>query len=299
MRRLKARTIIRITTGTRYIAIRIVTDSAADIPPAVAHALGIAVVPAYVRFGEDYYRDGVDITPDVFLANLMSSPSPPGILPPTAEDIAAVYRKAMPADGCIVSIHCDGSDYNAYASALQARKLIGSEAQIEVISTRSISVGLGLLAMCAARMVAAGGTVPYVIHETKKAVLQIKTLAIFSSPLYFQRSRHISGIRSLVARALHSIAVVTFQDGHPVPVGFVSNTAQGIEKLCHFVRENRATDIAIAHSASQHELTHLKKSLASFYPVKNAVISPLGPVACAHAGPHALLVAVKRADKTS
>ncbi len=294
---LESATYNRIDIDERYITIRIVTDSTADIPPAIAHALHIAVVPAYVRFGEDYYRDGVDITPDTFLAKLMSSPSPPGLLPPTAADIAATYRRVMPADGCIVSIHGDGADYNAYASALQARSLIGPEAQVEVISTRSISVGLGLLAIDAAKMVAAGGTLQYVIQETKKAITQVKMLAIFNSTEYFKRSRYIGNMRSFIARALRSVTVITFQDGHPVPAGSVINTARGIEKLCHFVRQNSAVEIAIAHTASPHELTLLEKSLEAFYPLRGSLISPLGPAICAHAGPHALLVAVKSAGK--
>ena len=87
------------------MAVKIVTDSTSDIPPEVANALGITVVPVYVRFDDEVYRDGVDISNDGFYHKLATSFVHPATSQPTPEDFAQVYSDcSKEADG-IISIH--------------------------------------------------------------------------------------------------------------------------------------------------------------------------------------------------
>jgi len=72
------------------MTIKIVTDSTADIPSALAEELGITVVPLYVRFGDETYRDRVDITEDEFYQRLMNDPIHPNTSQPTPQDFANI-----------------------------------------------------------------------------------------------------------------------------------------------------------------------------------------------------------------
>ena len=75
------------------MAVRIVTDSSADLPAQIVQELGITVVPLYVRFGEEVYRDGVDISQDEFYQKLVESPVHPSTSQPTPADFVSVYQK--------------------------------------------------------------------------------------------------------------------------------------------------------------------------------------------------------------
>ena len=82
------------------MTIKIVTDSTADIPSALTKELGITVVPLYVRFGDETYRDRIDITEDEFYQRLMNDPIHPNTSQPTPQDFANVYRElCQQADG--------------------------------------------------------------------------------------------------------------------------------------------------------------------------------------------------------
>ena len=87
------------------MTIKIVTDSTADLPPQLAKELGITVVPVYLRFGDEVYRDRVDISEDEFYQRLLHDPIHPSITQPSPQDFVDVYKDlAQEADG-IISIH--------------------------------------------------------------------------------------------------------------------------------------------------------------------------------------------------
>ena len=82
------------------MAIKIVTDSTADIPPQLAESLGITIVPLYVRFGEKALKDGVEITQDQFFEKLQTSTVHPNTSQPSPQDFIDVYQKlAQDCDG--------------------------------------------------------------------------------------------------------------------------------------------------------------------------------------------------------
>lgn len=127
--------------------IKIVTDSTADLPPRLAEELGITVVPVYVRFGNDVYRDRTDISEDEFYQRLQSDPTLLTTEPPTPQDFAAVYQKlSQEADG-IISIHLSSKLSATSNSALRGKKLANVECPIEVIDSQLVTMGLGLLVM--------------------------------------------------------------------------------------------------------------------------------------------------------
>ena len=87
------------------MAVRVVTDSTSDLPPALAQELGITVVPLNVHFGAEVYRDGVDITPDQFYAMLVSTPNLPTTSQPSVGDFLETYEALSSDCDGIVSIH--------------------------------------------------------------------------------------------------------------------------------------------------------------------------------------------------
>ena len=87
------------------MAVQVVTDSTSDISPQDAEELGVAVVPAIVAFGDDVFRDRVDITPSEFYDRLVISRDFPKTSQPSVEAFATVYREIAAKGDDIASIH--------------------------------------------------------------------------------------------------------------------------------------------------------------------------------------------------
>ena len=121
------------------MAFEIVTDSTADLPPQLARELGITVVPVYVRFGDNVYRDRVDISEDEFYQRLLHDPIYPSTTQPTPQDFADVYKKlSKEADG-VISIHISSKLSGTYNSALRGKELVEKVCPIEVIDSQGTS----------------------------------------------------------------------------------------------------------------------------------------------------------------
>jgi DegV family protein with EDD domain len=85
--------------------VRIVTDSASDLPADVVEELQISIVPMYVRFGSEVYRDGVDLKTDEFYRRLVTSRTVPTTSAPKMKDFGEVYDRLAEETDEILSIH--------------------------------------------------------------------------------------------------------------------------------------------------------------------------------------------------
>ena len=103
------------------MVVKIVTDSTADIPKSMAEELGIEVVPLKVRFGEEEFLDGVDLTPDEFYRRLTSSAALPVTSQPSVGEFAETYRRVAEGSDGIVSIHVSSLVSGTMQAATQAK----------------------------------------------------------------------------------------------------------------------------------------------------------------------------------
>ena len=115
--------------------VKIVTDSTADISPGLAKNLGIEVVPGYVRFGNDTYQDGIDISKSGFYQKLADSPFHPVTSEATPKDFAEIYSRCANEAEEIVSIHISSKISRMYDSARKGKKMVKAKCAIEVIDS--------------------------------------------------------------------------------------------------------------------------------------------------------------------
>ncbi|MFC1966862.1 DegV family protein [Chloroflexota bacterium] len=276
------------------MVIKIVTDSTSDISPEVANALGITVVPVYVRFGEEVYRDGMDITNDMFYQKLADSVVPPSTSEPTPEDFATVYSDCSnEADG-IVSIHVSAKTSGTYNSALQGKNLVKEKCQIEVIDSQFTSVGLALVVMTAARLARAREKLPSVFEETRKAIGQIQMLGFFETMRYLVLGGRLSKAAASVAGILNVRPLLAFKNGELVRAGLAHKRSDGIDKLYEFAENNYPIqDLAIAYSTEPEQASELKARLGSLVHEEQTYVTQLGAALGVHCGPRALLLALR------
>src|SRR5439155_808294 len=140
--------------GSARWAVRIVTDSTSDMSPKLARELGVSVVPLSVIFGDESYKEGTEIGHDLFYDKLVRSKVLPTTSAPSPGDFLAAYEPIL-ADGAdIVSIHISGKLSATGNNARQAAEQLSDRGgKIEVIDSRSVSLGISFL-VCAAAAVA-------------------------------------------------------------------------------------------------------------------------------------------------
>src|SRR5689334_16666406 len=124
--------------------VRIVTDSSGDLPLSLAAELGVTVVPAVVRFGEESFLDGVEIDHDTFYRRLQEEKVFPTTSQPSPGQFAAAYSRLAPEAEGIVSIHLSSRLSGTFNSAVQGAAAAGAACPVEVVDSRSTSLGMGL-----------------------------------------------------------------------------------------------------------------------------------------------------------
>ncbi len=273
------------------MAVKIVTDSTADLPPGIAEELGISVVPLYVRFGDKLYRDRVDISEDEFYDRLVHDPVHPGTSQPTPQDFAVVYKKlAKEADG-ILSVHISGKLSGTCHSALGAKQLMEGSCPIEVIDSQWTSIALGLIAMKLAAGAKAGKGLQELAAEAKALIPDIHYLGFFDTLKYLQLGGRIGKAQSLLGSLLNVKPLLTLKEGEFLPVGRVRTYSKAKDRLFDFAKDGgKLDDVAVVHSTTPDEAEAMADRLGSLFDRKKILIARLGPVLGTHAGPGTLFV---------
>lgn len=276
------------------MAIKIVTDSTADLPPETIKELGISVLPLYLRFGNQVYRDRIDITEDEFYQRLTHDPVHPSTTQIPPQDFFEVYRKlSQEADG-IISIHLSSKLSGTYDSAVQAKESMKTKCPIEIIDSQLVTMGLGLLVIAAANLAKSVKDIHQAVEEIKSYIPRIHILGLLDTLKYLALGGRIGKVQALLGSILSVKPMLSIKDGVLVPSGRARNRTQGVEKLFEFV--NNATniqDLSIVYNTSLDEATAFAARLGKFFPRERIRIARLGPALGVHGGPNILFVALR------
>lgn len=274
--------------------VKIVTDSGSDLPLEIVRELDITVVPVYICFGEKTYRDGVDITADELYRKLEFKDYPTTIQPMPVDMAQAYQELSNNADG-IVSIHLPAKLSGTYNSAIQGKVIARAKCDIEIIDSQSISMGLGLIVMAAARIAKTGATMQQVIKETRKIIPKVHIMAMLDTLKYLFAGGRISRTKATIGSLLQVKPLLSLRNGEIFQAGFVRTFDKGLEYQYQFVKKNIAhvQEIAIVHSTTPQKANELKHHLCSLIPEGKIILSRLGAGLGVHGGPGTIITALK------
>ena len=276
------------------MTIKVVTDSGSDLPLEVAKELGITVVPVYIYFGDKAYKDWVDIEPDELYKRLVEGPVYPTTTQPMPADFAKTYSDLSQDADAIVSIHLPTKVSGTYNAALQGVEIAKPRCEVHVVDSLSISMGLGLIAMAAARVAKAGGKLAEVMEETKKAISQTQIRGLLDTLHYLLKGGRITRTKALVGTLLKVKPILTTHDGEIIQAGMARSYAKGIEQLFEFVRNcPNLQEVAIVQSTVPDEANTLKNRIAAIINEKRILMARLGAGLGVHGGPGTLLVTAR------
>lgn len=283
------------------MALKIVTDSTADLPPALARSLDITVIPLMVHFGERAYRDGLDLEADEFYRLLAAAPRPPTTSQPSPEAFAHAYRRLLGEGHAVLSLHLSAKLSGTYGSALQGAQTLGASRQqsgLRVMDSRQASGGLGLLVLKAARAAARGAALEEAVSLMARALPRAHFFGTVDTLEYLEKGGRIGKAQSLLGNLLQLKPIIACREGEAYPLGRVRSRRQALARLVELVEGlagGGVEALAVLHATTPHDAAGLVERLRPLHTGGEVLISRIGPVMGAYLGPGALAVALLQA----
>jgi len=279
------------------MTVKIVTDSLSDITDDLAQELGVTVVPLYVRFGEEVFRDRVEITTDEFYYKLVHGDTFPTTTQPPPGDFIDVYKKLARETDEILVITVSGKLSGTYQSAAQAKDMIEGKCRIEVIDALSVAMGFGLIVIAAAKAAKAGAKLDELADLVRKAMPRSHLIAYFDTLKYLAKGGRIGKAQGLLGAMLSIKPILTTKEGEMAPLTRVRSLAAGMDYLYNSAAgTSRIEAIAVEHATTPDEADKLVERLNSVFPKERIYRSTISPVVGTYAGPNAIALTILEAE---
>ncbi|MBR5791595.1 MAG: DegV family protein [Ruminiclostridium sp.] len=278
------------------MAVQFIIDSASDILPEEARELGLIHLPLTVLFGEEAYRDAVDLTHEGFYEKLVEN----DVLPTTSQippgDFAAAYEKVVEAGDEAVVITLSGKLSGTHQSAVIAAE--GYEDRIFVVDSENVTIGERILVQLGLVLRNQGLSAREIAARLDEEKKNIRLLALLDTLEYLKKGGRISAATAFAGGLLSIKPVIAVEDGLVAMKGKARGSKQGNNLLRQLVEECGGIDFqkpfALAYSGLSDKLLQkyiddsgeLWQGMAEFLP-----ISTVGCTIGTHAGPGAVAVA--------
>lgn len=268
-------------------SVQIVTDSSADLPQSVAEAHDIRVVPLSVSFGDEHYTDGLDLGPGEFYQKLQGSSVLPRTSQPAPGQFADVYREALANGRQVLSIHISSKLSGTYQAACLAAEMVDSD-NIVVIDSLTVSMGIGLLALAAAKH---NGS----LEEARNAVSAVKdSLGLFflvDTFEYMEKNGRIGKAASLLGSLLQIKPVLTFVDGIVEVQEKMRGARRARRRMLELFQERVGQErvcVAMLHADAEEEARELLNEIEQTVDCAETYLGYVGPIIGSHSGPGTL-----------
>jgi DegV family protein with EDD domain len=265
--------------------VRIVTDSTADLTPEQQRDAGITVVPLNVHFGDQVFRDHVDLSTDEFFRRLKASSQLPRTSQPSVGAFEEAYRTLLAGGGEIVSVHLSSKVSGTFNSALMAAQSVG-DGKIDVVDSLSTSMALGFMALEGAKLAKAGRDRRTVADCLQGLVPKARVICVVDTLTYLERGGRIGKARALLGSLLNVKPILQLKDGEVVPLGRARGRPQALNRLVELLeRDGKVSQLAIMHGAATADAEQLRERVASTYPGVDIQLTEIGAVLGTHTGP--------------
>ena len=265
----------------------IVLDSTADFPEAPQRFPNWRVVPLYVRFGDESYKDYVDLTPGEFYARLRTADELPTTSQPTPGDFLATYQELDGYDR-VYSLHISGELSGTYGSATTAAEEIGG-GTVRTIDSGSASAAIAMLGLAIQRRLDRGTTDEDIDALLERYRRDAGLLFTVDTLEFLRRGGRIGRASAMAGTLLHVKPILTI-DREVVPLKRVRGNQKAmqtfIEEFTSKTEDKPTLKVGIAHAEAPERAEQLRKMVRGERPQAEVeVVTTLGAVVGTHAGP--------------
>ncbi len=264
--------------------VRIVTDSACDLPQSVADELAIEIVPLTIRIDGHEYVDRHDLSVDEFWAKCAASPTLPETAAPSPGQFEQTYRE-LAADGAssVVTISLSGALSATMQSADLAARSVADLIPVTVIDSRSVTLGLGAIVSSCARLAADGATHDEVVARAHDLAGRTRVWGALDTLDNLKKGGRIGGAKALLASALAIKPIIEVRDGKVEQGGKQRTRSKALAFLVEKVAAVDGLDSVFVLQADCRDVDQFVEMLRPHVDGQ-IVVGDIGPVVGSHAG---------------
>lgn len=269
--------------------IRIVTDTASDLPPELADRHGIDLVPLTVRFGAEELVDRRDLTPAEFWARVATSPVLPETAAPSPGAFEEVFRRAA-AEGAsgVVCITISSALSATHEAARLAAEAVKDAIEVRVVDSRAVTMAEGTVALTAARSAAGGHTVDEVVAAAEGMVPRTRTFAALDTLENLRKGGRIGAAQAFLGSMLSIKPIIQVVGGKVEPESKQRTRGRSLRYIADKVRQSAPVEnLAVLHGSAP-DLDELLGLLSDVCPRDDILVGEVGAVIGTHAGPRVI-----------
>jgi DegV family protein with EDD domain len=270
--------------------VAVITDSTAYIPDEALDGLTIPAIPLWLIWGDERYRDGVDIYPEDFYRLLQERDTVPSTSQPSVGEFVDFYRRVADEErtdtivGAFISSKISGTVDSARAAAAELPDL-----NITVIDSFSTAMGLGFMALAAARKAAAGGSASEVA-ETANAIRQRLTVLFTVDTLeYLHKGGRIGSAKRFLGTMLNIKPLLHLNDGCVEPLCQIRTKQRAVTEMLDRAEEslggNSMAELAVIDVGCRKDSQVVADRARERFDLSEVYLAPVSPVIGTHAGP--------------
>jgi len=268
--------------------VAVVVDSTATLPQELRDEYDIHVIPQILNWEGETYRDGVDITPTEFYERLKSAKELPTTSQPSTGEFFEIFGEIAKTYESIVGVFISEYLSGTYACASAAAEMM-EDYPIEIVDSRSASMGLGFMAVTAARSIQEGLSYSDAAHSASELVSGMKVMFIVDTLEYLHRGGRMGGAQRIVGSVLSIKPLLHLDDGRIEVMASVRTKKKAVARALEIIREDTSgkgpMHTAVLHAAAPEEASNFFDEVNSqFHPVEN-MLAEVSPVIGAHVGP--------------
>lgn len=277
------------------MGIKIITDSCSDLPQEILDSYNIRVVPLEIRFKDENFRDGVDITKEEFYKKMRQYDELPKTASPSPQHFMREFEG--PEDNIIVVTVSSGLS-STYNNAMVAKDIYAQNnknKKIHIIDSLSASVGEGLIVLKAAQMISQGMILDYIVSNLRKIAKAGQVFFLLDTLENIIKGGRIGKVTGKIASLL-SIKLIMKSDGNGVVdlAEKVRGAKKSVTRFVDIIGET-GTDIenrilAIAHANCLDKALEFKAMVEEKYEFKQIIISTMGATIGTYAGEGGILI---------
>jgi DegV family protein with EDD domain len=275
--------------------IKIVTDSTAGLPEAMIREHDIRIIPLYVHFGEQAFKEGIDISTEQFYERLCMAKSLPTTSQPSVGEFHEVFKELIDAGHEVLALTISSKLSGTWNSAMGALEMLPG-APISVVDSLCTSLAMYLLVESALREIAAGATLQQVAAHLEQLKGQLHIMFVVDTLEYLAKGGRIGNAKAFMGTLIKIKPLLILENGVIEPCEQIRSKGKAVARMLELIEQKLAgqgaqAHVAIAHGMALDEALAFREEVVARLGCAEPPISEVGAVLGTHTGPGVVALA--------